>query len=57
MPLYEYKCLKCKRRFEIWQSFDHPPTARCPKCQGKAERVIHPTPFIFKESYKREAPE
>ena len=57
MPLYEYKCQRCKRKFEVWQSFDHPPMARCPKCGGEAGRVFQPTLFIFKESYKREVPD
>jgi len=48
MPIYEYKCSACHFRFERRQSFDEEPVAICPKCQGKAHRVIHSVPAIFK---------
>ena len=50
MPLYEYECGDCKFRFERKQSFDAEPVAMCPQCQGKARRVIHSIPIIFKGS-------
>jgi len=48
MPIYEYKCNSCHFRFERRQRFDDKPVAICPKCQGKARRVIHSVPAIFK---------
>ena len=57
MPIYEYRCLKCKYKFKKWQGFDHPPLTRCPRCEGKVMRIIQPAPFIFRESYKKEAPD
>ena len=48
MPIYEYKCSSCHFRFERKQRFDARPVAICPKCQGKARRVIHSVPVIFK---------
>jgi putative FmdB family regulatory protein len=48
MPIYEYQCNSCNFRFERRQGFHDKPVARCPKCQGKARRVIHPAPVIFK---------
>jgi len=48
MPIYEYKCNSCHFRFERRQRFDANPVATCPKCQGKARRVIHSVPVIFK---------
>jgi putative FmdB family regulatory protein len=48
MPIYEYKCTSCHFRFEKKQGFHDKPEAVCPKCQGKAHRVIHPAPVIFK---------
>jgi putative FmdB family regulatory protein len=48
MPTYEYECGSCKFRFERKQRFDEEPVAICPKCQGKARRVIHSVPVIFK---------
>lgn len=42
MPVYEYTCKDCKKRFELIQSFaEHDDRKiRCPKCKGKRiERV------------------
>ena len=50
MPIYEYECGVCHCRFERKQRFDEEPVAMCPKCQGKARRVIHSVPIIFKGS-------
>jgi putative FmdB family regulatory protein len=48
MPVYEYECGSCHFRFERKQRFDEEPVAMCPKCRGKARRVIHSVPVIFK---------
>ena len=50
MPIYEYECSLCHFRFERKQRFDEEPVAMCPECQGKARRVLHSTPVIFKGS-------
>ena len=50
MPIYEYECCACQCRFERKQRFDEEPVAMCPICQGKARRVIHSVPVIFKGS-------
>ena len=50
VPIYEYECNDCNFRFERKQSFDEEPVAMCPKCEGKARRVIHSVPVIFKGS-------
>jgi putative FmdB family regulatory protein len=50
MPIYEYKCDSCHYRFEKKQGFHDKPETVCPKCRGKAHRVIHPAPVIFKGS-------
>ncbi len=50
MPIYEYECGICSVRFERKQSFNAEPVAKCPECQGKARRVIHSIPVIFKGS-------
>jgi putative FmdB family regulatory protein len=50
VPTYEYECGVCRFRFERKQSFDEEPVAICPECQGKARRVIHSIPVIFKGS-------
>jgi len=50
MPIYEYECGLCHFHFERKQGFDAEPVAVCPECQGKARRVIHSIPVIFKGS-------
>ena len=48
MPIYDYECCHCSFRFEMKQGFDEEPQAMCPQCQGRARRVFHSTPVIFK---------
>jgi len=50
MPIYEYECGSCSHRFDIRQSFTDEPKAVCPRCEGKARRVFHASPIIFKGS-------
>jgi len=50
MPTYEYECDDCQDRFERRQGFDEEPISVCPKCKGRARRVIHSVPIIFKGS-------
>lgn len=50
MPVYEYECGDCQVHFERNQSFDAEPLAMCPECRGKARRIIHSIPIIFKGS-------
>jgi putative FmdB family regulatory protein len=50
MPIYEYECGHCHHRFEMKQGFDEEPQAICPQCQGRARRVFHAAPVIFKGS-------
>ncbi len=50
MPTYEYECDACDFHFERKQKFDEEPVAACPKCQGKARRILHSIPIIFRGS-------
>ena len=50
VPIYEYECGACRCRFERRQRFDEEPIAACPECTGKARRVIHSVPVLFKGS-------
>ena len=50
MPTYDYECSQCEHNFERKQRFDEEPVATCPKCEGKARRVINSVPIIFKGS-------
>ena len=40
MPNYDYKCLKCEKIFEIFQSMKDEPLKNCPDCNGKVKRLI-----------------
>jgi len=48
MPLYEYECRQCRRRFEKIQKFSDPPETACPECGGGVERLISSPAFHFK---------
>jgi len=50
MPVYEYECGVCHCRFDRRQRFDEEPVSICPRCQGKARRVLHSVPIVFKGS-------
>lgn len=50
MPIYEYQCTKCSKQYEKREGFDAPAQQKCPSCKGKAQRVIHAPPIVFKGS-------
>ena len=50
MPLYEYECAKCGHRFEKIEKHTAPHRQKCPKCGGKAERLLAPPAIQFKGS-------
>ncbi len=48
MAIYEYECLNCGNRMEVWQKITEEPLKRCEKCGGELKRLIGPTGFILK---------
>lgn len=48
MPLYEYRCLSCGKKFEWLQSFNDPPLATCPDCGQEVKKLISSPAFQFK---------
>jgi putative FmdB family regulatory protein len=50
MPLYEYRCKKCEKTFEVLQKIDAEPLTECMYCQGDAEKLISNSSFHFKGS-------
>jgi putative FmdB family regulatory protein len=50
MPLYEYQCESCERRFEVIQKFSDPPVETCPKCSGVVRRLLSSPAIQFKGS-------
>ena len=50
MPLYEYQCVKCKRRTEKIESVAGPHLKKCPHCGGKVEQTLTAPAIQFKGS-------
>lgn len=50
MPLYEYKCEKCRKRIERIQKISDPPCKKCPHCGGPLKKVISSPAIQFKGS-------
>jgi putative FmdB family regulatory protein len=48
MPLYEYKCHSCGRKFEVIQKFADEPLTKHEECGGDVERLISAPAFHFK---------
>ncbi|MBM3859678.1 MAG: zinc ribbon domain-containing protein [Verrucomicrobia bacterium] len=40
MPTYEYECLKCHHRFDVFQRITEPPKKSCPQCRGRVRRLM-----------------
>lgn len=64
MPLYEYECEACGKRFERWskETRDFNWTEICPEEGAVARRVISPFSFAlkgggwYKDGYQKEKP-
>ena len=50
MPIYEYRCEKCGKKFEKLQKFSDPPVEVHEECGGKVERLISTSALQFKGS-------
>ena len=51
MPLYEYQCESCGRRFERIRKFSDPPLAECPECgKGPVQKLLSSPAIQFKGS-------
>lgn len=48
MPIYEYRCEKCGRQFEVIQKLSDEPLKTCASCQGKLTKLISQTSFQLK---------
>jgi len=53
MPIYKYRCNKCKKEFEVIQFIKDKPLEECKFCTGIVERIIQPINVNthFKGSY------
>ena len=50
MPLYDYKCAKCGKVFEVEHRPKDVPMKHCPSCGSKLKRVYNPAGVVFKGS-------
>src|SRR6266853_1017057 len=50
LPLYEYRCLKCKRHTDKIENMNGPYLKKCPHCGGKMESVLTAPAIQFKGS-------
>jgi putative FmdB family regulatory protein len=50
MPLYEYECDACGRRFERIQKFSDPLATVCPTCGGAVRKLFSSPAIKFKGS-------
>ncbi len=50
MPIYEYECEQCGRRYEVWQKITDDPLTTCEACKGKLRKLISQSSFILKGS-------
>lgn len=51
MPVYEYECRNCGKRFDKMQPITAEPLTECIYCgEGPVRRIFHPVGVIFKGS-------
>ena len=50
LPLYEYQCESCEKRFEKIQKFSDPLVETCPSCGGKVRKLLSSPAIQFKGS-------
>jgi putative FmdB family regulatory protein len=48
MPIYEYQCKSCRKKFEVRQKFADEPLKVHESCGGEVERLISAPTFHFK---------
>jgi putative FmdB family regulatory protein len=50
MPIYEYKCKKCGREFEMFQGIADPAAKSCKFCKGSVRKMMSLSSFHLKGS-------
>jgi putative FmdB family regulatory protein len=48
MPIYEYECVDCGKKFEIFQKMSEEPLKECKVCKGRLNRLISLCSFQLK---------
>ena len=50
MPIYEYKCKKCGKEFEMFQGIADPAAKSCRFCKGPVNKLMSLSSFQLKGS-------
>ncbi len=50
MPIYEYKCKKCGKEFEMFQGIADPAAKSCKFCKGPVHKLMSVSSFHLKGS-------
>ncbi|MDA8124259.1 MAG: zinc ribbon domain-containing protein [Deltaproteobacteria bacterium] len=50
MPIYEYKCNKCGKEFEMFQGISDPAAKSCKFCKGSVRKMMSLSTFHLKGS-------
>ena len=50
MPIYEYKCKKCGKEFEMFQGVADPAAKSCKFCKGPVHKLMSLSSFHLKGS-------
>ena len=50
MPIYEYKCKKCGKEFEMFQGITDPAARSCRFCNGPVRKMMSLSSFHLKGS-------
>jgi len=48
MPIYEYRCKKCGKEFEVFQKITAPDVTSCKFCKGPVGKLISLSSFNLK---------
>lgn len=48
MPIYEYRCKKCGKEYELFQKISDPVVNTCKFCKGSANKLISLSSFHLK---------
>jgi putative FmdB family regulatory protein len=48
MPIYEYKCRKCGKEYELFQKISDPAIKTCKFCKGHVNKLISVSSFHLK---------
>jgi len=50
LPIYEYQCLECGKKFETMQKITEEPLDSCPFCSGEGKKLVSHCSFRLKGS-------